>query len=550
MTAPPPSATSPTATAARGSGIARAALLVAVVTVVARAVGFGRILVFAHTVGPSCLGDTYYTANTVPNILFDIVAGGALAGAVVPLLAGPVDRRDHAEADRTASALLTWTLLLLLPVAILGVVLARPLMNLLVGSGHPGCPAGQEQAVGARMLVVFMPQVLLYGAGIVLTGLLQAHRRFVGPALAPLCSSLVVIAAYLAFAATAQRRETALSTLTRGHELLLSVGTTLGVVALVLPLLLPLRGTGRRLRPRLHFPPGVARTAARLAAAGAVVLASQDIATAVVLRLANSYGTSGAVVLYNLAWTVFLLPWAVLAVPIATASFPNLVASWHKSDVPGFATTSARTTRVVLLGSAAAAAVMVATARPAARVVVLGAPGRVAPADLAWALAAFAPGLVGFGLVAHLSRVHYARGDARTPAGATAAGWALAIVLDVVLVLSLPRSWAAAALGLGTTIGTTAAAVWMLLVLHRRVPHALRGADATIVAGLGAAVLAGAAGAAVAAALPAGGVATSVVETVGVTVVAVGVIALVAWARDRDTFELLLRRRPRVTDAS
>src|SRR5436305_1029944 len=107
-------------------GIARAAMTVAALTIVARVVGFVRILVFAHTVGPTCLGDTYYTANTVPNILFDIVAGGALTSVAVPLLAGPVEREDRAAADRTSSALLTWSLVLLLPCAVAGAAGHRP----------------------------------------------------------------------------------------------------------------------------------------------------------------------------------------------------------------------------------------------------------------------------------------------------------------------------------------------------------------------------------------------------------------------------------------
>src|SRR3954454_15108233 len=130
-----------------GSGIASAALLVAAVTVVARIVGFGRVLVFAHTVGPTCLGDTYYTANTVPNIVFDVVAGGALSSLAVPVLARPVEQGDDATADRIASALLTWVLLLLLPVTLLGLLLARPIIDVLIGNGHPGCPVGTEQMV-------------------------------------------------------------------------------------------------------------------------------------------------------------------------------------------------------------------------------------------------------------------------------------------------------------------------------------------------------------------------------------------------------------------
>src|ERR1700689_1640406 len=59
------------------------------VTVLARLGGFGRQVVFAHTVGTTCLGTAYTTANMVPNIIYDIVLGGALSSVVVPVLAGP-----------------------------------------------------------------------------------------------------------------------------------------------------------------------------------------------------------------------------------------------------------------------------------------------------------------------------------------------------------------------------------------------------------------------------------------------------------------------------
>jgi putative peptidoglycan lipid II flippase len=527
------------------TGIAGAALLVAAVTVLARVVGFGRVLVFAHTVGPSCLGDTYYTANTVPNILFDVVAGGALSSLVIPVLAGPVDSGDDETADRTASALLTWTMVLLLPVMFGGLLLARPLMDLLVGNGHPGCAAAGEQAVGARMLLVFMPQVLLYGAGVVLVGILQAHRRFLGPALAPLLSSVVVIGAYLLFAGLADRRETALSTLTRHHELVLSVGTTLGVAALALPLLVPLRKTGRRLRPTLHFPPGVAATARRMAVAGAIVLGSQDLATGVIIRLANDRGSAGAVVLFNLAWTVFLLPWAILAVPLATAAFPTLTARWQAGDVERYSATVARTTRAIVAATAGAAAVMIATAHPAARVVVLGAPGGVEPDVLARALVTFAPGLIGYGVLAHLSRAHYARGDARTPALATAGGWLLTVVADVVLVAALPRDWTAAALGIGTSLGMSVAGGALVVTLRRGSGAAsLHGVPMTAAASLAGGAVAGGAALALAWAIPAGGIAGSVAATVGVAAVCLAVYAVVVGMLDRPTLLLVLRRRP------
>lgn len=531
-------------TAPRSNGIARAAMLVAVVTVLARLVGFARVFVFARTVGPSCLGDTYFTANAIPNILFDVVAGGALASLAVPLLAPAVERADNEDADRTASALLCWSLLVLTPVMLIVVAFAGPLVALLVGNGHPGCSAALERSVGARMLVVFAPQVVLYGVGIVLTGVLQAHRRFLWPALAPLLSSIVVIASYVVFSVVSMRSETDLSGLSRSHELVLSIGTTLGVVALTVPLFFPLGGTGRRLRPTLRFPTGIATSARRLAISGAVVLGAQDLATGAILRLANDRGAHGAVVLYNLAWSVFVVPWAVLAVPVATAAFPALSARWSTGETTQYGALTARGTRTVLLAATGAAALMVAAAEPAARVLVVGAPGDVPPAVLARALVAFAPGLLGYGLVAFLTRAHYARGDARTAAVATASGWVAVVAVDVVLVVVLPRTWTVTALGVGTTVGMTIAGCWLAAALHRSVgERVLAGTGRALGAGLAAATAAAAVGSVIAMVLPRAAVVGSLLATTLVCLVTAVVFVAVATALDRSTVRLVLRRR-------
>ena len=88
----------------RGGGIGRAAVLIGAITMLARVIGFGRQVVFAHTVQASCLGTAYTTANMVPNIIYDIVAGGALTAVVVPVLAGPA-RSDPEQVRRTSAAL-------------------------------------------------------------------------------------------------------------------------------------------------------------------------------------------------------------------------------------------------------------------------------------------------------------------------------------------------------------------------------------------------------------------------------------------------------------
>ena len=462
-----------------------AAAGIAAVTVLSRFVGFGRTGVLARTLGPSCVGDTYAAANAIPNVVFEIVAGGALASLVVPVLAGAVAAGDRESASRTASALLTWTIAILTPVALLGILAAPYLLRAVVGS-DPAC--GQSLLdVGARMLVVFLPQVVLYGVGIVVAGILQAHRRFLGPALAPLLSSLVVITAYLLYAAQGR---VALGELSRTQELTLSVGTTLGVAVLSLGLLVPLRRCDLSLRPTFSFPPGVAGKVRRLALAGFAGLAAQQVALVVALRLAAN-GTEGSVVLFQIATALFLLPWAVLAVPVATTAFPELTAKAGAGDESGYALAASRSLAAVLVASLGAAVVLVAVALPVARVLVAGAPGPEDVDALARATVAFAPGLVGYGLLALVARALYARGDGRTPAVATVAGWLTVAVADIALVRLAPSLDRVVALGIGNSVGMTLTGALLLVGLHRVSPGSLAGSWRAALAGLAGCLLAG-----------------------------------------------------------
>ena len=230
----------------RGGGIGRAAVLIGAITMLARVIGFGRQVVFAHTVQASCLGTAYTTANMVPNIIYDIVIGGALTAVVVPVLAGPAlagisgpaRAADREQVRQTSAALLTWTVLLLIPVSVLVAVVARPLVSLLLG-GAPGCPRASMVTLGARMLVVFAPQILLYGLAVVLYGILQSHRRFVAPALAPVLSSLVVIGAYFWFGVVGNGYQDMARPVPTLAWVVLAVGTTAGVAALVVTPLIP-----------------------------------------------------------------------------------------------------------------------------------------------------------------------------------------------------------------------------------------------------------------------------------------------------------------------
>jgi putative peptidoglycan lipid II flippase len=470
-----------------------AALVMAVAIGLSRVVGFGRVLVFSKTVGSTCLGDVYNTANLLPNVAFEVVAGGALASVVVPLLVGPLARGNTAEAGAVLSALTTWTLAVLVPVGLLLALLAGPIVGVFLDDKAACGPAAVD--VAARMLRVFAPQVPMYGLAVVVGGALQARRSYLPSTAAPIVASLVVIPAYLIFAALGSG-DAPLADLSTGAELALSLGTTLGVAGLTLATVLPATRRVYRLplRPRFGFPAGVATRARALAVAGLAALLAQQGAALVVTWLANSRGVAGAFTLYTWAWQLYLLPYAVLAVPLATSAFQRLAAAAETGNESQYATTAARSTRLVILASGCGAALLAAAAVPLARVFVLG-PGASSVSALAAGLVAFAPGLVGYGLVAHLGRALYARHRGRQAAVATVTGWLAAIAADLLLVALLPSADVVAALGWGNSIGMTVAGLLLAAALARvSGGGVLAGVPRTTAAVIAAAAASGAAG--------------------------------------------------------
>jgi putative peptidoglycan lipid II flippase len=371
------------------------------------------------------------------------------------------------------------------------------------------------------MLVVFAPQIVLYGLAVVLYGILQAHRQFTAPALAPVLSSLVVIAAYLAYVPLG--RGYSVRALPLAAQLMLSAGTTAGVAALALTALGPALRLRLRLRPALRFPPGVARRVRALALVGLATLVAQDAALVAVIVLANGHGGQGAIVLYNYGWQMFFVPYAVLAVPIATSAFPVLAAAEGR----GFDQTAASSTRAVMLISWLGAALLAGAAVPAARLFAHG--GQAS--QLAYGFAAFALGLVGYGLAASLTRVLFASGRTAVAAFALVTGWLLVIACDVAAVPQVPGRWVVPVLGLANTVGLTCAGIGLLVAVRgARGSAALRGSARAAGAGLTGAVAGAGVGLLVSSALPVAGffpnAGVAVLACAGVAVV-FGLIVLV-----------------------
>jgi len=477
------------------TGLAGAAALVAGITVASRVAGFARWFVQSFSVGATSTGSVYNTANLVPNVLFEIVAGGALASVIVPLLAGPLARGLRADIDRIASALLTWALAALIPTAVLVAVFARPIVSRLMGSPVDQDLARAQVDLGAHLLVVFAPQLVLYGIGIVLSGVLQAQQRFAWPAIMPLVSSLVVMGAYLMFRQLADSAQADPAALSSSAVAWLGWGTTAGVAAMSLPLLVPVYRSGVRLRPTWHFPAGVARRAARLAMAGVGALLAQQVAVVAVLRLSNGTGGPGTLSTFMYAQAVYVLPYAVLAVPLATVAFPRLAEHAATGDGQRYRRLVSLSTRSVIAVCAVGTAVLLAAAPSVAAAFTAIDVGDIR--GMAAALGWLAPGLIGYGLLLQSSRVLYALERGRSAVAAAAVGW-LAVTLASILAvraLSGPAPdppGTLLGLAIGNTVGMTLGGAAMLIAVRRATGT---GGSAGLVRNLVAAVAAGGLGA-------------------------------------------------------
>lgn len=457
------------APAPAGPGLGRHATQVAAGNVASRVTGLVRVVAVAGALGTTFLGNTYQTANLVSNILFELLAAGLLSSVLVPPFVRLLDAGRAEQADELAGALLGMGLTVLGVVAVAGLLGRTWIMRGLTLAVPDPAVRAEEVRLGSFLLLLFLPQVLLYAVGAVATALLHGARRFMAPAFAPVANNLVVVATMALFwAMGGGGGQGAGGVALHGPQrLVLAVGTTTGVAAMTLVAVLGARRAGFRLRPRWELslplgrrgrprprPTGQAgpsgfRELAGAGLWGAAYLALNQALVAATLVLANR--VEGGVVAYQIAFTVFLLPFAVGAHPILTAVYPRLVTHAAARRWRAFAdAVSASGANLVFL-VAPAAALLVAVGRPALTLVRLGRLDAAGTSLAARVVAAYALGLLGYAGLQLLTRASYAIGDTRSPAlvnaGVAVGGSVLMLVLfglasgdDRVVVLGLAHS--------------------------------------------------------------------------------------------------------------
>jgi putative peptidoglycan lipid II flippase len=417
--------------------------------------------------GTTFLANTYQTANTAPNLIFELAAAGVLTSVFVPTFVEHLARGRSEEGWDVANAMASVGLVVLVGLGVLVALGAVPIMNLLtLGVDDPSLRS-QEIALGARFLRLFAPQIVFYGIGMIFTAALHAHRRFALPAIAPIFNNVVVIGVYLAYAMSRGDRPPTIEGITSGEVLILGLGTTLGVVAMTLCLLPALSGIGWRMRFRWEPGHPAVRRGARLGAWALGYAGGYQAGLIVVLALANRI--EGGVAAYQWAYTFFYLPHALFGVPIFAVLFTAMSEDAAADDIGGVAERLRDGLGMLAFILIPIAAGLFVLGGPIATLVLdHGAMDEGGAALVGSVLAMFVLGLPAYSAFLVLTRAFYAIGETRTPAIVNAISVVIASAAGAVLFFTLDDRWRVPGLAIGHTIGFAAGVVLLGRALSKR----------------------------------------------------------------------------------
>jgi putative peptidoglycan lipid II flippase len=311
-------------------------------TVVSRFSGYIRSGLLVAALGNGLHADVFNVANTIPNMLYILLAGGVFNAVLVPQLVRAI-RDDPDGGEAYTNRVITLAALFLAAVTVLLVVGAPLVMHLLVPSYFNPAHAAQRHS-----MLVFahycLPQVFFYGMFVLVGQVLNARRSF-GPMMwAPIANnviSVLVLVAYLIGVGTHG------APYTGGGEALLGIGSTLGIAAQFLILLPYLRRSGFRYRPRFDFRGAGLSQTFRLGIWTVLFVVVNQIAYTVVVRLATSGSAGGGTgyTVYSNAFLLVMVPHAIITVSLATAVLPKLANYGTAGNLTGVAVTVSSTIR-------------------------------------------------------------------------------------------------------------------------------------------------------------------------------------------------------------
>jgi len=427
-------------------------------TLASRITGLARLIVFAAVIGQTALADAFDVGNNAPNVIYELLLGGTLAAALVPLFVGLRER-----SDRDGVAAVFGTGLVALAGLTVVAVVAAPLV-FRVYALSPAGDAAQFHSVGTALTRVFLLQIFFYGLNALAAAALNARGMFFVAAWAPVAANLVAIAALLAIRNDPGIASIDLAGASAGSRLYwwFTLGPTVGIAIMATIVISAAVRSGALPVPRFAPRHEAVRGLTRVSGWAIGYIAANQIALIVVKNLAEP--GSGRLDAYAKAMTIFQLPHGLLAVTIATTATPLLARAAAQRDTAAFASQFARGARQTVSLTVVPSIVLVALAEPVVRLALgWGAFTDDAVESTARALSGLSIGLVGFSLYLFVLRGFYSHGNTRTPFLINCAENVLNIVLAVLLVGRLD----VLGLGLAFAIAYLVSAIVALEVLHR-----------------------------------------------------------------------------------
>lgn len=430
------------------SALARAATLVSLAFIASRALGLLREVVIGQQFGTSAELDAYLAAFRIPDLLFQLIAGGALGSAFIPTFTSFLTRKDEPGAGRLASAIINLVLLLLTGLALIMALLAPWLVaNIVAPFFSP-----EQQLLSANLMRLMLISTVVFGVSGIVMGILNAQGHFLLPALAPVIYNAAIIGGAWLLAP-------------RFGVTGLALGVVAGAVGHLLIQVPALIRYRFRWQPVLGLRDAGVREVARLMGPRVVGLAITQLNFLVNTILASGLA-AGSLAALNYAWLLMLLPQGIVAQAMATAIFPTFSAQAARGDLGELRATFSAALRSLFFLTLPAAVGLLVAREPI--IAVLLQRGRFT--ETSTELTAFALQFYALGLVAHsaleiITRAFYALHDTRTPVLIGGAAMALNILLSLLLIGSLSFG----GLALANSIATTLEAASLLWLLRARI---------------------------------------------------------------------------------
>jgi putative peptidoglycan lipid II flippase len=424
-----------------------ATLLVMVFFVLSRATGLLREVVLSNRFGTSAAYDAYLAAFRVPDMLFQLVAGGALGSAFLPVFAAFWLKQDKREAWLLFSRVLNLVVLVLVGMAALAALFAEPIVRYLLAPGF----SPEQASVTAELMRVMLFGTVVFGASGLVMGALNATQHFVTPAAAPVLYNVAIIAAAYWLGPTLGVRG-------------LALGVVAGSIAHLLVQIPALMRRGVRYTPTLSFADPAVRQVAKLMGPRVLGLFFVQMHFVVNTILASGL-VAGSLSALNYAWLLMLLPQGIIAQAIATVAFPTFSAQAAAGQFDLLRRTFERTLRVVFFLVTPAALALLVLRRPTISILFEhGAFDTESMILVAYGLQFYLLGLVAHSLLEIVVRGFYALQNTWIPVTVGVVAMSANVALSFAFVGRLSFG----GLALANSVATTAETVLLIWLISRR----------------------------------------------------------------------------------